>query len=204
MKLINASKLLHLECLVKILLKCRCLTSVDYVLPVEESDTEPMRVDIVCENGACSVNVEAKNLHTLSNSLNEAASIGHKRILNQAEEFVEAATMTSEVPKPPQVCLIFDNELDTGNAKVMDDNCLMDFVNSIVRMDQTEFHLNNASQSVVAVVEEDAKSSEFGGFCGIGDLGNFNLSVLPGDQREFKRMQIQQRRSNPIIRTIEM
>lgn len=138
MKAINASKLLHLECLVKILLKCRALTSVDYVLPLEESDTDPMRVDIMCENGACSVNVEAKNLHTLSNSLNEAANSGHQRILNQAEEFVEAATSNPEVPKPPQMCLIFDNDLDQGQSKGGMDDSLLDFVNSIVRMDQTD------------------------------------------------------------------
>lgn len=129
----------------KILLKCRGLTSVDYVLPVEESDTDPMRVDIVCENGACSVNVEAKNLQMLTNSLNDA---GH-RILNQAQEFVEAATSNPEVPKPPQMCLIFDNELDQGQTKPGMDDSLLEFVNSIVDQSdrQFELHLNNASQS---------------------------------------------------------
>lgn len=162
---INASKLLHLECLVKILLKCRGLTSVDYVLPLEESDSDPMRVDIICENGACTVNVEAKNLQTLNNSLIESHNIGRQRILNQAEEFVEAATANPEVPKPPQVCLIFDNELDTGNSKGVDDS-LMDFVNSIVKMDsndrQWEFHLNNNGQEDTRVEDED-RSSRFSG-----------------------------------------
>lgn len=165
MKAINASKLLHLECLVKILLKCRALTSVDYVLPLEESDTDPMRVDIMCENGACSVNVEAKNLHTLSNSLNEAANSGHQRILNQAEEFVEAATSNPEVPKPPQMCLIFDNDLDQGQSKGGMDDSLLDFVNSIVRMDQTdrqwEFHLKDTHQSeaIIEMPPEEVKQS---------------------------------------------
>lgn len=169
-KLINSSKLLHLECLVKILLKCRAVTSVEYVLPLEESETDPMRIDIVCENGACSVNVEAKNLHTLTNSLaaDGGPGGGHQRILNQAEEFVEAATSNPEAHKPPQMCLIFDNELQDnttgggggvdggqGSKTAMDDN-ILDFVNSIVRCHdqsdrQWEFHLNNANQSEVAI-----------------------------------------------------
>lgn len=206
MKGINASKLLHLECLVKILLKCRGLTTVDYVLPVEESDTDPMRVDIVCENGACSVNVEAKNLHTLTNTLNEAGNSGHQRILNQAEEFVEAATSNPDM-KPPQMCLIFDNELDQGQSKVGVDDSLLEFVNSIMRMDQTdrqwEFHLNNTNPSeVIQAVEvsEDPKQSK----------NHIRLDVslsdplsLAGDQRENKRIQMQQRRCNPIIRSAE-
>lgn len=151
---------MHLECLVKILLKCRALTSVDYVLPVEESDTDPMRVDIVCENGACSVNVEAKNLQTLNNSLN---NMGRQRILNQAEEFVEAATANPEVAKPPQVCLIFDNELDSSGTSKVDDG-LMDFVNSIVRSDQNErqweFQLNNTGQEEVNIEEDERTSME--------------------------------------------
>lgn len=176
-----------MECLVKILLKCRALTSVEYVLPLEESETDPMRIDIVCENGTCSVNVEAKNLHTLTNSLTspDRGSNGHQRILNQAEEFVEAATSNPEVHKPPQMCLIIDNELQerdntggqgsgskAGGGGGMDDS-LLDFVNSIVRcQDQTtatnqdrqwEFHLNNTNQSEGATGENvDIKPSRLG------------------------------------------
>lgn len=139
----------------KILLKCRALTSVEFELPVTDgSETDPMRVYIVCENGACSVNVEAKNLHTLCNSLN--ASLGHQRIFNQAEEFVEAATSNPEVPKPPQVCLIFDNELDpTGTGKGGMDESLIEFVNSIVKMDQTELFFNNTNTAEVQAKEQD-------------------------------------------------
>lgn len=173
----------------KILLKCRGVTSVDYVLPQEESETDPMRVDIVCENGACSVNVEAKNLHTLSQMSGEGGGGGgHQRILNQAEDFVEAATSNSEAPKPPQMCLIFDNDIDQGNkAGGMMDDSLLDFVNSIVRMDQTdrqwEFHLNNTNQSEILQTTVDVAEE--------------------AKQRENKRMQIQQRKGNPIIRSAE-
>lgn len=113
-----------------------------------------MRINILCDNGACSVNVEAKNLHTLCNSLN--AQIGTQRILNQAEEFVEAATSNPEVPKPPQVCLIFDNESDTGPKNVADDSLMQDFVNSIVRM---EFQSNNANSTELAITG-DTKTSK--------------------------------------------
>lgn len=112
-----------------------------------------MRIDIVCGNGGCFVNVEAKNLYTFNRNIQDPPPNGHLRILNQAEEFVEAATRSTDVPKPPQICLIFNSEPQEQINKGQLDSGLLDFVQSIVRMDDTnnqcELHLSNTHQSEI-------------------------------------------------------
>lgn len=107
----------------------RDVVHLDCGFPVE-GRSNPIRVDIVCDNGLRWIKGESKlcmnmiflitihyiptaiarNSKSLTDAANGAASYGARSILDQAQEFVDASTQHLCMFKPPKVCMhIFFN-----------------------------------------------------------------------------------------------
>ncbi|XP_035894477.1 UPF0415 protein C7orf25 homolog [Anopheles stephensi] len=108
---ILCSNLTHFGCLVDCLLASSDVKHVDYPLPVEDRAC-PLRVDIVCDGGATWVKVIARNPKSLSDAVYGRTSYGSKSILEQAEEYVQAACNFPYMFRPPTVVFRFLSKLD--------------------------------------------------------------------------------------------
>ncbi|XP_053670601.1 UPF0415 protein C7orf25 homolog [Anopheles nili] len=108
---ILCSNLTHFGCLVDCLLASADVKHVDYPLPVEDRAC-PLRVDIVCDGGATWIKVIARNPKSLSDAVYGRTSYGSKSILEQAEEYVQAAINFPYMFRPPAVVFRFLSKLD--------------------------------------------------------------------------------------------
>uniref|UniRef100_A0A182M5A5 DUF1308 domain-containing protein n=1 Tax=Anopheles culicifacies TaxID=139723 RepID=A0A182M5A5_9DIPT len=108
---ILCSNLTHFGCLVDCLLVSADVKHVDYPLPVEDRAC-PLRVDIVCDGGATWIKVIARNPKSLSDAVYGRTSYGSKSILEQAEEYVQAACNFPYMFRPPTVVFRFLSRLD--------------------------------------------------------------------------------------------
>ncbi|XP_058059058.1 UPF0415 protein C7orf25 homolog [Anopheles bellator] len=108
---ILCSNLTHFGCLVDCLLASSDVKHVDYPLPIEDRAC-PLRVDIVCDGGATWVKVIARNPKSLSDAVYGRTSYGSKSILEQAQEFVQAASAFPYMFRPPTVVFRFLSRLD--------------------------------------------------------------------------------------------
>ncbi|XP_058456440.1 UPF0415 protein C7orf25 homolog [Malaya genurostris] len=108
---ILCSNLTHFGCLVQCLLSCENVIHVDYPLPLEEQGSK-LRVDIVADGGATWIKVIARNPKSLSDAVHGRTSYGSKSILEQAEEYVEAAESNPHMFKPPRVVFRFLSNID--------------------------------------------------------------------------------------------
>ncbi|XP_055585842.1 UPF0415 protein C7orf25 homolog [Uranotaenia lowii] len=108
---ILCSNLTHFACLVQCLLSCENVTHVDYPLPLEDRESK-LRVDIVADSGATWIKVIARNPKSLSDAVHGRTSYGSKSILEQAEEYVEAAESNPHMFQIPRVVFRFTGKLD--------------------------------------------------------------------------------------------
>nr|XP_036224889.1 UPF0415 protein C7orf25 homolog isoform X1 [Bactrocera oleae] len=129
---VQCSNLTHYAFLVQILKLQRDVVHLDCGFPVE-GRSNPLRVDIVCENGlkwikgvsllrmylSCFKNTNyqirtaiARNSKSLADAAKGAASYGARSILDQAEEFVEASAQHLCMFKPPKVVFYFSQTID--------------------------------------------------------------------------------------------
>lgn len=108
---ILCSNLTHFGCLVECLLASADVKHVDYPLPIEDRAC-PLRVDIVCDGGATWIKVIARNPKSLSDAVYGRTSYGSKSILEQAEEYVQAANNFPYMFRPPTVVFRFLSRLD--------------------------------------------------------------------------------------------
>lgn len=83
----------------------------DYPLPMEDRGSK-LRVDIVADGGATWIKVIARNPKSLSDAVHGRTSYGSKSILEQAEEYVEAAEANPHMFKPPRVVFRFLSKID--------------------------------------------------------------------------------------------
>ncbi|XP_049283494.1 UPF0415 protein C7orf25 homolog [Anopheles funestus] len=109
---ILCSNLTHFGCLVDCLLVSADVKHVDYPLPVEDRAC-PLRVDIVCDGGATWIKVIARNPKSLSDAVYGRTSYGSKSILEQAEEYIQAACDFPYMFRPPTVIFRFLSKLDS-------------------------------------------------------------------------------------------
>ncbi|XP_062534299.1 UPF0415 protein C7orf25 homolog [Armigeres subalbatus] len=108
---ILCSNLTHFACLVQCLLSCQDVTHVDYPLPLEYRGSK-LRVDIVADGGATWIKVIARNPKSLSDAVHGRTSYGSKSILEQAEEYVEAAEAYPHMFKAPRIVFRFLSKID--------------------------------------------------------------------------------------------
>ncbi|XP_058118329.1 UPF0415 protein C7orf25 homolog [Anopheles ziemanni] len=108
---ILCSNLTHFGCLVDCLLMSAQVKHVDYPLPVEDRAC-PLRVDIVCDGGATWIKVIARNPKSLSDAVYGRTSYGSKSILEQAQEYIQAASNFPYMFRPPTVIFRFLSKLD--------------------------------------------------------------------------------------------
>ncbi|XP_055615477.1 UPF0415 protein C7orf25 homolog [Toxorhynchites rutilus septentrionalis] len=108
---ILCSNLTHFACLVQCLLGCENVTHVDYPLSLEDRGSK-LRVDIVADGGATWIKVIARNPKSLSDGVHGRTSYGSKSIVEQAEEYVEAAEANPHLFKPPRVVFRFLSKID--------------------------------------------------------------------------------------------
>lgn len=71
-----------------------------------------MRIDAICDYGATWIKVIARNARSIADAVHGRASYGTKSILDQAEEYVEAAQDHLHIFKPPQIYFIFNSAID--------------------------------------------------------------------------------------------
>uniref|UniRef100_A0A8D8FR92 UPF0415 protein C7orf25 homolog n=1 Tax=Culex pipiens TaxID=7175 RepID=A0A8D8FR92_CULPI len=108
---ILCSNLTHFACLVQCLMSCTDVTHVDFPLPLEDRGSK-LRVDIVADGGATWIKVIARNPKSLADGVHGRTSYGSKSILEQAEEYVEAAEANPHMFKPPRVVFRFLSKID--------------------------------------------------------------------------------------------
>lgn len=109
---VMCSNLTHYQFLVKILEFQKDVVHIDCGFPVEERNN-PLRVDIVCDNGLKWIKAIARNSKSLTDAANGRASYGAKSILDQAEEFVYAANQNLCMFQKPKVVFYFSHDIDT-------------------------------------------------------------------------------------------
>ncbi|XP_055911654.1 UPF0415 protein C7orf25 homolog isoform X2 [Eupeodes corollae] len=105
------SNLTHYQFLVKILELQKDVVHIDCGFPVEERNN-PLRVDIVCENGLKWIKAIARNSKSLTDAANGRASYGAKSIIDQAEEFIYAANQNLCMFRKPKVVFYFSHEIE--------------------------------------------------------------------------------------------
>lgn len=108
---VQCSNLTHYAFLVQILKLQRDVVHLDCGFPVE-GRSNPIRVDIVCDNGLRWIKAIARNSKSLTDAANGAASYGARSILDQAQEFVDASTQHLCMFKPPKVVFYFSQNID--------------------------------------------------------------------------------------------
>ncbi|XP_036344864.1 UPF0415 protein C7orf25 homolog [Rhagoletis pomonella] len=108
---VQCSNLTHYAFLVQILKLQRDVVHVDCGFPVE-GRSNPLRVDIVCDNGLRWIKAIARNSKSLSDAAKGAASYGARSILDQAQEFIDASAQHLCMFKPPKVVFYFSQTID--------------------------------------------------------------------------------------------
>ncbi|XP_055911653.1 UPF0415 protein C7orf25 homolog isoform X1 [Eupeodes corollae] len=108
---VMCSNLTHYQFLVKILELQKDVVHIDCGFPVEERNN-PLRVDIVCENGLKWIKAIARNSKSLTDAANGRASYGAKSIIDQAEEFIYAANQNLCMFRKPKVVFYFSHEIE--------------------------------------------------------------------------------------------
>ncbi|XP_054728657.1 UPF0415 protein C7orf25 homolog [Anastrepha obliqua] len=110
---VQCSNLTHYAFLVQIVKLQREVVHVDCGFPIEGRNN-PLRVDIVCENGLKWIKAIARNSKSLTDAAKGAASYGARSILDQAQEFVEASAQHLCMFKPPKVVFYFSQTIDNA------------------------------------------------------------------------------------------
>ncbi|XP_055845434.1 UPF0415 protein C7orf25 homolog [Episyrphus balteatus] len=108
---VMCSNLTHYQFLVKILELQKDVVHIDCGFPVEERNN-PLRVDIVCDNGLKWIKAIARNSKSLTDAAAGRASYGAKSILDQAEEFVYAADQNLCMFRKPKVVFYFSHDIE--------------------------------------------------------------------------------------------
>uniref|UniRef100_A0A1I8PVU7 DUF1308 domain-containing protein n=1 Tax=Stomoxys calcitrans TaxID=35570 RepID=A0A1I8PVU7_STOCA len=108
---VQCSNLTHYEFLVKILQLQRDVVHVDCGFPVDYREN-PLRVDIVCENGLKWIKAIARNSKSLTDAARGEASYGARSIVDQAQEFVEASSQNLCMFKCPKVVFYFSHDIE--------------------------------------------------------------------------------------------
>ncbi|XP_067635809.1 UPF0415 protein C7orf25 homolog [Eurosta solidaginis] len=108
---VQCSNLTHYAFLVEILKLQRDVVHVDCGFSVE-ARPNPLRVDIVCENGLKWIKAIARNSKSLTDAAKGAASYGARSILDQAQEFVDASAQHLCMFKSPKVVFYFSQTID--------------------------------------------------------------------------------------------
>ncbi|XP_005191322.1 UPF0415 protein C7orf25 homolog [Musca domestica] len=108
---VQCSNLTHYEFLVKILQQQRDVVHVDCGFAVDYREN-PLRVDIVCENGLKWIKAIARNSKSLTDAARGEASFGARSIIDQAQEFVEASSQNLCMFKCPKVVFYFSHPIE--------------------------------------------------------------------------------------------
>ncbi|XP_011204363.2 UPF0415 protein C7orf25 homolog [Bactrocera dorsalis] len=108
---VQCSNLTHYDFLVQILKLQQDVIHLDCGFPVE-GRSNPLRVDIVCENGLKWIKAIARNSKSLADAAKGEASYGARSILDQAEEYVDASAQHLCMFKPPRVVFYFSQTID--------------------------------------------------------------------------------------------
>lgn len=99
---VTCSNLTHYSFLVKVLMFQKDVIHLDCGFQNEEREN-PLRVDIVCDNGMKWVKVVARNTKSLIEAAQGRASYGAKSIVDQAEEYVQCAKENLYMFQEPKV-----------------------------------------------------------------------------------------------------
>lgn len=95
------------------LLRSSNLQHVNYALSCAGTDRSTrLRIDIICESGATWKKIVARNPKSLSDAVHGRAGYGAKSILDQAEEYMEAANLYPCLFKTPKVIFEFTSRID--------------------------------------------------------------------------------------------
>uniref|UniRef100_A0A1B0A5B3 DUF1308 domain-containing protein n=1 Tax=Glossina pallidipes TaxID=7398 RepID=A0A1B0A5B3_GLOPL len=113
---IQCSNLTHYEFLVKILKLQKDIVHVDCGFTVNYREN-PLRVDIVCENGLKWIKAIARNSKSLTDAARGEAGYGARSIVDQAREFAQAAVENLCMFKRPKVVFYFSHNIESDLAE---------------------------------------------------------------------------------------
>ncbi|XP_055678574.1 UPF0415 protein C7orf25 homolog [Lutzomyia longipalpis] len=108
---ILCSNLVHFEVVVGVLTTCRAPKHIDCSLQSESRRT-PLRVDIVCDDGASWVKIIARKSKSIKAAVSGDTKYGSKNILDHADEFIEVASQNPINFRTPKIYFVSLNPLD--------------------------------------------------------------------------------------------
>ncbi|XP_030378689.1 UPF0415 protein C7orf25 homolog [Scaptodrosophila lebanonensis] len=111
-----SSNLVHYDFLIKTLRLQRGVVHIDCAFPLNSRDN-PLRVDIVCNNGLKWVKVIARNCKSIEDAAKGCASFGARSVLDQAGDYLEASELHLCMFQRPKIVFYFSNIIHSSLHK---------------------------------------------------------------------------------------
>ncbi|XP_068149614.1 UPF0415 protein C7orf25 homolog [Drosophila tropicalis] len=108
---ITSSNFVYYEFLIKTLRLQHGVVDINGVFPLESRDN-PLRVDIVANNGLKWVKVIARNSKSVEDAAKGCVSFGARSVLDQAEDYLEASELHFCMFQRPKIVFYFSNKID--------------------------------------------------------------------------------------------
>ncbi|KAH8315779.1 hypothetical protein KR067_001906 [Drosophila pandora] len=102
---ITSSNFVYYDFLIKTLRLQQGVVDINGVFRLESRDN-PLRVDIVANNGLKWVKVIARNSKSVEDAVRGCVSMGARSVLDQAEDYLEASSLNFCMFQKPKVCII--------------------------------------------------------------------------------------------------
>ncbi|XP_034483359.1 UPF0415 protein C7orf25 homolog [Drosophila innubila] len=110
---ITSSNFVNYEFLIKTLRLQQGVVDINAVFPLESRDN-PLRVDIVANNGLKWIKVIARNSRSIEDAAKGCVSFGARSVLDQAEDYLEASELHFCMFQRPKIVFYFSNKIDSS------------------------------------------------------------------------------------------
>ncbi|KAI8038934.1 hypothetical protein M5D96_007637 [Drosophila gunungcola] len=108
---ITSSNFVYYDFLIKTLRLQQGVVDINAVFRLESRDN-PLRVDIVANNGLKWVKVIARNSKSVEDAAKGCVSIGARSVLDQAEDYLEASELSFCMFQRPKIVFYFSNKIE--------------------------------------------------------------------------------------------
>ncbi|XP_016989212.1 UPF0415 protein C7orf25 homolog [Drosophila rhopaloa] len=108
---ITSSNFVYYDFLIKTLRLQQGVVDINAVFRLESRDN-PLRVDIVANNGLKWVKVIARNSKSVEDAARGCVSIGARSVLDQAEDYLEASELSFCMFQRPRIVFYFSNKIE--------------------------------------------------------------------------------------------
>ncbi|KAH8408735.1 hypothetical protein KR215_011762 [Drosophila sulfurigaster] len=110
---ITSSNFVNYEFLIKTLRLQQGVVDINSVFPLESRDN-PLRVDIVANNGLKWIKVIARNSKSIEDAAKGCVSFGARSVLDQAADYLEASELHFCMFQRPKIVFYFSNKIESS------------------------------------------------------------------------------------------